>query len=761
MDSLLPAEDDPGPLTPFLSRLRTNAAEPALLAVLPVVAAFVLFRWFHFIADEPYWLYITLVLAAGASRVVYSALWAESRRRWHLGAYVGAAMAVIAVVAYSTGWGPILSIGFLFGAATALEVFGSKATVPCLVWTAVAMILGQLAIALHLAPTLIRRPLVHGVAALGLLGALFVIGLLGRADAAREASDAELRRSERRFAALVTSSSDIVIVADAGGVVTYASPAFESVLGYPSAEDQNLMADTLLHPEDQSGLTDIMGGAQGPSSTIHEEIRLRRADGDWLWFEAAITDLRTDPDVNGYVANLRDITRRKDAEERLAHSAVHDALTGLPNRTLILDRAHQMVARARRENLSVAALFVDLDNFKDINDTLGHEAGDRLLQAVAHRFEGMLRASDTVGRMGGDEFVVLTESVPMAAGPELVADRIRDVLREPFCIEGYDQVPLAISASVGIATGVRESANELLRDADIALYRAKAMGKDRWMMFEPAMQSAVLDRLELEMDLRSALEHHEFLLLYQPVFDLDSVRACGVEALLRWRHPTRGVLAPDEFIPSLEDTGLIVDVGHWVLTEACEQAAQWHRRGHALTMSVNVSMRQLEIDAFVDHVRGALSRSGLDPGSLILEVTETTLMRDTDATVSRLKALKELGVLVAVDDFGTGYSSLAYLRQFPVDALKIDRSFVAAMGDSAESVALVHTLVQLGRTLGIETLAEGIEEQWQLERLQGENCERGQGFLFSRPVDPGAIEALLTSTLSAASAVSSGTADTQ
>jgi diguanylate cyclase (GGDEF)-like protein len=451
----------------------------------------------------------------------------------------------------------------------------------------------------------------------------------------------------------------------------------------------------------------------------------------------------------GSDASLINLVRKFDAERKnmaadLVHNALHDGLTGLPNRTLILDRATQMLARAGREKLSVAALFIDLDNFKDINDSLGHEAGDRLLQAVAQRFEAMCRAGDTVGRMGGDEFVVLTESLQQDSGPELVAERIRVVLSQPFRIEGYDQISLVVSASIGIATGVRATADELLRDADIALYQAKAMGKDRWTAFEPAMQSAVLNRLEIERDLRSALENDEFVLLYQPVFDLDSVQACGVEALLRWRHPRRGLLAPDEFIPSLEETGLIVDVGRWVLIKACEQAALWHRRGHSLTMSVNVSMRQLEVDALIDHVRDALASSGLDPGSLILEVTETTLMRDTGATVSRLKALKELGVLVAVDDFGTGYSSLAYLRQFPVDALKIDRSFVAAMGDSAEAVALVHTLVQLGRTLGIETLAEGIEEQWQLLRLQDESCERGQGFLFSRPVDPEAIEALLS-----------------
>ena len=728
----------------FWARLRANALDPTLLAIPPVIASFLLLRWLHLIAPEPYWLYTAVLVGGGGVRVVASALWAEATQPWHRNALIGANMAAIAIVAYTTGWGPILSIGFLFGAAGALELFGSGATLPCLVWTAIAMTFGQLAIALHLAPTMIHEPLVHGVAGLGLLGALLVIQLLGRADAKREAVEDELRRSERRFSAMVTSSSDIVIVVGADGELQYASPAFEAVLGYPSAQVHSLMAETLLHPDDSAAVGAAMA-ASGTSSgsVIHEELRLRRVDGDWLWFEAAITDLRADADVHGFVANLRDITRRKYAEERLAHSAVHDALTGLPNRTLILDRAEQMLARARRGDLSVAALFIDLDNFKDINDTLGHEAGDKLLLAVGQRFEAMLRASDTVGRLGGDEFVVLTESEPKAAGPELVADRIQAVLKEPFHLEEFDHVPMIVSASIGIATGVRGSANELLRDADIALYQAKALGKDRWTMFEPAMQSAVLDRLEMETDLRAALGNGEFLLLYQPVFDLDSVRACGVEALLRWRHPRRGVLAPDEFIPSLEDTGLIVEVGRWVLFEACEQAAAWHRQGHALTMSVNVSMRQLETDALVEHVRVALATSELDPGSLILEVTESTLMRDTEATVRRLRALKELGVLVAVDDFGTGYSSLAYLRQFPVDALKIDRSFVAAMGDSAESVALIHILVQLGRTLGIETLAEGIEEQWQLQRLQSEQCERGQGFLFSRPIDSDAVEALL------------------
>jgi EAL domain-containing protein (putative c-di-GMP-specific phosphodiesterase class I) len=355
----------------------------------------------------------------------------------------------------------------------------------------------------------------------------------------------------------------------------------------------------------------------------------------------------------------------------------------------------------------------------------------------------MLRASDTVGRLGGDEFVILAEGLSLAAGPELVAERIREVLREPFNIEGFEGLQITVTASIGIAVGDRDSAQELLRDADIALYRAKAAGRDGFIIFEAAMQLAALDRLELKSDLDAALAGGQFFLLYQPIFDLDNVRMRGVEALIRWNHPTRGVISPDDFIPVLEDSGMIVDVGRWVLGQACGQVAAWHRRGYRTTMSVNVSMRQLESDRLVDDVRAALAANDLDPGSLIIEVTESTLMRDAHATVSRLKKLKDLGVLIAIDDFGTGYSSLAYLRQFPVDVLKIDRSFVADMDGSPDSSALIHTLVELGRTLGLTTLAEGIEDASQLEELRSEQCDSGQGFIFSKPVTAEAVETIL------------------
>ncbi len=430
--------------------------------------------------------------------------------------------------------------------------------------------------------------------------------------------------------------------------------------------------------------------------------------------------------------------------DQIRFQAVHDALTGLPNRALILDRAEQMLARARRTDVQSAALFIDLDGFKDVNDALGHGVGDQLLQAVSERLLVTMRGSDSIGRLGGDEFVVLVDGSCMDVGPELVAERLIDVLRAPFELPGLSAGPLTLTASIGIATGPRVSATQLLRDADIALYEAKAAGKNCFVVFEPEMHTAVQDHHLLEMELREALPGGQFTLVYQPIFNLAGGQTTGVEALLRWNHPDRGVVHPDAFIPILEGSGMIIEVGRWVLQEACRQGARWHQRGFPLDMSVNVSARQLENDRLVDDVRTALATNGFAATSLTIEITETAIMRNVAAVVPRLAALKATGVRIAIDDFGTGYSSLAYLQQFPVDTLKIDRSFISSMADSPESGALIRTLVQLGKTLGLETLAEGIEETDQCSQLEREHCDSGQGFLYARPLDVDALESFLT-----------------
>ncbi len=427
-------------------------------------------------------------------------------------------------------------------------------------------------------------------------------------------------------------------------------------------------------------------------------------------------------------------------EEELAFLATHDALTGLPNRTLILDRVEQMLARSVRSGTPVAALFVDLDNFKSINDTLGHGVGDELLRAVAARLDGVTRSADALGRLGGDEFVVISEELSLAAGPELIAERLLEALKHPFKLGEDKQTRLTVTASIGIAIGERTSAEELLRDADIAMYRAKWDGKNRYAVFETDMQDSIQNRMEMEMDLREALQRDEFFLAYQPTFDLSDMKPTGVEALIRWRHPVRGVVQPNDFIPLLEETGLIVEIGRWVLEQACRQGAAWRAAGYPIAMAINVSGRQLDTDELIADIESALSDSGLDPAALTLEITETTLMRNAEETARRLAAVKRLGVRIAIDDFGTGYSSLAHLQRFPVDALKIDRSFIAGLRNNQEGETLIHSLVQLGKALSIETFAEGIEQQHELSLLRDEDCDSGQGFLFARPLDVPATE---------------------
>jgi len=407
------------------------------------------------------------------------------------------------------------------------------------------------------------------------------------------------------------------------------------------------------------------------------------------------------------------------------------------------------LTRGRRSNSATALLQIDLDNFKDLNDTIGHAVGDALLKDIAARLTSVLRESDTVGRLEGDEFVVLTEGrlgsgtshafgavegAEGATGARLVAERILDALREPFSLSDAGS-SYVMTASIGIATGDRESAEELLRDADVALHEAKAAGRNRYVFFRPEMHSAVVDRFDLESELRTAVSRKQLFLVYQPIFDLRTMNVRGLEALLRWRHPTRGVVLPMEFIPTLETSGMIVEVGRWVLAEACRQTRLWHDAGHLVCISANVSAVQFEAGDLVGDVRSALERSGLDPRYLVMEITESVLMRDPITMVDRLRELEGIGVRVAVDDFGTGYSSMAYLKQFPIDILKIDRSFVLDMMDSSEGAALVHTLVQLGKAVGFVTVAEGIEDEEQLERLRAEECDNGQGFYYSHPLE--------------------------
>jgi diguanylate cyclase (GGDEF)-like protein len=429
-------------------------------------------------------------------------------------------------------------------------------------------------------------------------------------------------------------------------------------------------------------------------------------------------------------------------EERtgeLRYQALHDSLTDLPNRALIMDRIGQMMTRNRRNGTDGSVLFVDLDDFKNVNDTLGHDAGDQLLVAVAARLKSTLRDADTVGRMSGDEFIVLIDGGDLAIGPELLAARLLDVMRQPFHLDGV-ALPLTVNTSIGIACGDRTGPSEMLGDADMALYQAKADGKNRYQIFRPEMQTVLNHRMELELALRSALAADQFRLVYQPIYNLDNRRLVGVEALLRWEHPTLGVLLPDEFIPVLEQTGEIREVGRWVLRQACEQMARWHSRGDTLDISVNISARQLDDDAIVGHIGDALAASGLAPTSLIVEVTESALMRTPDDTARRLRSIKALGARIAVDDFGTGYSSLTYLQRFPVDCLKIDRSFISAISTSPESKALLSTLIQLGKDLGLTTLAEGVETLSQMAEVQHERVDFAQGFLFARPLAPDDLE---------------------
>jgi diguanylate cyclase (GGDEF)-like protein/PAS domain S-box-containing protein len=537
-----------------------------------------------------------------------------------------------------------------------------------------------------------------------------------------------LSESEERFRSLVQNASDIAIVCDSNACITYVSPSIKNVLGYAPEEVHGRQRWAFIHPDDVDlAVAAWEAGIAGTEPSAPIEYRAKHADGSWRWVEVVMGNLLDDPAVEGVVLNIRDITERKSAEEALLHQAFHDALTGLPNRALFLDRLGQTLARRERRGSMTAVLFLDLDRFKWINDSLGHAAGDELLNQVSDRLRGAIRLGDSVARFGGDEFVVLCSELDGEWEAEAIAERIHAALSDQFSVDGRD---LTVTASIGIVTTESASgatADSLLRDADAAMYRAKERGRDRVESFQRGMQTLALERLQMEGDLRRGIERDELRVHYQPVVRLAGTSMIGVEALVRWEHPERGLVAPGEFIPVAEETGLIRAVGAHVLTESCMQIAAWNRANPdrlPLSLSVNLSARQMSAADLTRLVLRALNDSGLEPGLLCLEITESVLMEDVGASRTVLQSLKELGVRLGIDDFGTGYSSLLYLRRFPVDFLKVDRSFVMGLGHNSEDGAIVAGVLGLAHALGVGAIAEGVEEPAQADKLAALGCEK-------------------------------------
>ena len=557
----------------------------------------------------------------------------------------------------------------------------------------------------------------------------------------------ELAASRERFAALVQHSSDVVTVVGTNGIITYQSMSSDRVFGYHPSELEGKSLCELMDPAEAAELLEALAHAAA------EPLRIHRVGSTWRHatagsrdVELTITNLLDHPHVNGLVLNSRDITDRTSLEAELLHQAFHDSLTGLANRALFRDRLGHALTRRGTSEGCVAILFLDLDGFKEINDTLGHSSGDELLVMVAERLAGQVRAGDTVARFGGDEFAILLDS-PFDAAAEAphLAERIGIALEQPFTLgERLVKVSASIGISAGDHTGDANS-EQLLRNADLAMYQAKAL-MCGYAIYDPGMHETLVARVQLEADLRTALENDEFVVHYQPLVNLRTGRISGSEALVRWQHPERGLVGPDHFIPLTETSGLIRPLGLWVLRQACAQTVAWQRSSpdlRNLKVSVNVSARQIPDVGLFDQVCEILHDTGLAPACLTLEMTESILLENSEEVRTVLERFRAYGVRLAIDDFGTGYSSLSYLHRFPVDVLKIDRSFIERLSNGGDG-ALVSTIVRLGQTMNLETVAEGVEQAEEMLMLLQQGCTTGQGFHFSPAIPADDMAALLS-----------------
>jgi diguanylate cyclase (GGDEF)-like protein/PAS domain S-box-containing protein len=833
----------------------------------------------HVVSSEPLWLWMAVLLVSLCLTFGGQLRWQIHPSNALAHVRIGLQVVTITVIMYLTGWGPALGIGYIVIVRDLTTQMGSRHWRTLAVWSGLGCLGGTLAIAAGVAPTMLSRPSVYGLAAMVGAATVFAIGLLGTSSEDVESTQQSLVESEDKLRKTIETANEAYIELSPTGHIAQWNGHAELIFGWSREEaigrrygdlvfppslraDYTARLERALDPALKGGAASSKG--LGPSGTpasrasvkqrpelvcLHRDgheftveasawpietkdgIRLniflqditervaaneelqRSNDKFRLLFEQhphpmwvydqetlrflevnrcavehygyareeflamSIADIRPPEDVpllldhvqvertgtlqsgiwrhrtsNGEIRDVevsshvldfngrrgalvmaQDITDRCRLEQQLRVNALHDPLTGLPNRSLLLDRIDQLIAQAQRGEFMATVMCVNIDNFKLVNDAYGHDVGDELLRAVGDRLAATLRAVDTVGRIGGDEFVILAAPGGPSLDPEMVAQKILDLIRsQPFHIDGHD---LAVTASVGIDAGIGRGGVELIRNADVALVAAKAEGGNRLAVFAQAMQTAVHNRTELAMDLREAVASDQFECFYQPVVNLKDLTIVGVEALARWHHPDRGLLHPAQFISLAEDLGLIGEIGNSVLRQACAQGAQWQRQYEDLSVAVNVSVFQLRSNEFLFTVADALERSHFNPQNLILEITESVLIDDPETIIARLKSLKEIGVRLAIDDFGTGYSSFSYLRQLPFDILKIDQSFIASIGDSSETVTMLRTMIRMGRQLNLEIVAEGVEDEGQLDVLKRMRCQTAQGYLFSRPYD--------------------------
>ncbi|WP_025225386.1 putative bifunctional diguanylate cyclase/phosphodiesterase [Fimbriimonas ginsengisoli] len=583
-----------------------------------------------------------------------------------------------------------------------------------------------------------------------LLSSAFTVALLlgRRQKLAMHLINAEAQRrsadtSERRFRSLVRNNADVIAVANAEGKLKLVSEASERLWGRPPDELVGESIYRYTFAEDVVYLVDALNEVSRSSQSSTElEVRVQNGSTEYRPFQVHLNNLSDDPDVDGILMTFHDLTERKRLESELTYNAFHDRLTGLPNRALFMDRLAQRLRLEGREPSLCAVLFIDLDNFKVINDSLGHATGDSLLVAVAERFQTVLRQSDTIARLGGDEFTVLLDRVETPDEVNVVASRIIKAMERAFVVGNSE---MFVTTSIGIATSAdgQADAHRLLRDADTAMYEAKAQGKNSFAIYDNRMNELAVERLELEWDLRNALDHKQLSLVFQPIVDIRTGKMLEVEALLRWEHPTRGMISPTLFIPIAEETGLICSIGLWVFREACYQLHRWGEQYKDLIIGVNVSARQFHQPDFVQQVKRTLSELRVEPCRIKLEITETAMLHDLDTIRSVLEQLRSLGLRIAIDDFGTGYSSISYLSRLPVDTLKIDRSFIIPLGEDKRTDGVVKAMIAMAASLGLQVTSEGIETPQQLEVLRSMGCDRGQGYLFARPLPAGAVAALL------------------